>query len=251
MNSILDCTTTCFLLVWQKSSQLVSGSVFNWWCTQVPLAHSLTLYYVQDGLKDFCKHYKFRSSQAIFGIYNTKVMSDNLATLGYSLWSEERPPDFAKYRQILKSCDQLVSNIINPYMEKETCLSISVQGKSMLPLLERQAGLSMRISSEAFIILLFHVTVSPIWNWENGQTAEREKQSLELWGNIMRAHLRGVCWGQASGGEGWQSDSSAETWRPLSAPTHCNLHSPLMIFHSYDNGTGVSDWLDFSPSKLG
>ncbi len=124
-----------------------------------------------------CKHYKLRSSQAIFGIYNTKLMSDNLATLGYSLWSEERPPDFAKYRQILKSCDQLVSKIINPYMEKETCLSIAVQGKSMLPLLERQAALSMRISSEAFIILLFHVTVSPIWNCERTGKPQREKSN--------------------------------------------------------------------------
>ncbi len=47
-------------------------------------------------------------------------------------------------------------------MEKETRLSISVQGKSMLPLLERQAALSMRITSEAFIIPLFHVIVSPV-----------------------------------------------------------------------------------------
>jgi len=50
----------------------------------------------------------------------------------------------------------------NPYKEKETCLSNLVQGKSMLPLLKLQAVLSMRISCEAFIIPLLHVTVSPI-----------------------------------------------------------------------------------------
>lgn len=165
------------------------------------------------------------------------------------------PPDFAKCRQILKSCDQLVPKIINQPVQplhgerdmfvnfgprKNHCyLSWSVRLSCLW-------GLAAKLSSSPSSMWLYP-PFETVWEWANHRKRKAIIRALRKYyaGSFKRGLL--------GSGQWWRSVTvwDRQRQRPLSAPTNCNLHSPLMIFHSYDNGTEASHWLDFSSSKLG